>query len=88
MCPGEDVGYDNLGMELVSGKVRSGLGVLADGVFVRRIRRGSPAEQDGRYDVNGQGVCLSVCFCSFKCTASMCLSTRSRSEYIGFVIMS
>ncbi len=39
---------EELGLELVAGKVRSGLGEVADGVFVRRITRGSPAEQDGR----------------------------------------
>ena len=42
-------GDEQVGLLMVDGKLRSGTGVMAAGVFVQQVIPGSPADLDGRY---------------------------------------
>ena len=41
-------GDEQAGLLIVDGKIRSGTGMIARGVFVQQVIPGSPADQDGR----------------------------------------
>ena len=48
MQPASTDGDADTGLVIVSGRIRSGTGVLADGVFVQQVIPDSAADMDGR----------------------------------------
>ena len=52
-------GDEQVGLLMVDGKLRSGTGVMAAGVFVQQVIPGSPADLDGRY------ACMHVYICIY-----------------------